>query len=164
MSDENEDIKIEGDVATWEMRMEGDIEGTYVGVFKFRCYLTPLQNIAAGTEQRALLGANMALATEHDSFLAYSLTQLKQRVIQAPPFWSSAGVNKSHNGDLPDENVIEAILDAAIRAEIKYKAERRKGKEEAIVRANKAIEARKEAQKKAAEAEEKAEKADDTPT
>lgn len=145
---ENEDIRIEGDIATWEMRKEGDISGTYVGVFKFRCYLTPLQNIAAGREQRELLGSNMALATEHDAFLAYALTQLRQRIVQAPPFWSSAGVNKTHDGDIADEDILQLILDAAIRAEIKYKADRKKRKEEAIERANRFIEAKKAQEKK----------------
>jgi hypothetical protein len=153
MSEENEDIRIEGDVATWEMHMDGDILGTYVGVFKFRCYLDPLSNIAAGAEQRALLGSNMALATDHDSFLAYALTQLKQRIISAPPFWASASPNKAVAGNLPDENVIEAVLDAAVRSEIKYKLEKKKRKEEAIERANAAIIAMKEKKRKDAELE-----------
>jgi hypothetical protein len=147
----DEDIRIEGDIATWEMRKEGDIAGTYVGVFKFRCYLTPLQNIMAGREQRELLGSNMALATEHEAFLAYALTQLRQRIVQAPPFWSSAGVNKSHEGDIADEDILQSILDAAIRAELKYKAERKKRKEEAIERANRFIQAKKEQEKKDSE-------------
>lgn len=141
MSEVKDDLKIEGDVATWEMRMEGSVKGTYVGVFKFRCYLTPLQNIAAGKEQRELLGSNMALATDHESFLAYALTQLKQRIISAPPFWSSTTPNKALEGDLPDENVIEAVLDAAIRSEIKYKEDKKRKKEEGIARADAAINA-----------------------
>lgn len=143
---ENDDIKIAGDIANWEMRMEGNVSGTYVGLFKFRCFLTPLQTIAAGKEQRELLGTNMALATEHEAFLAYALTQLKQRIIQAPPFWASEG--KSVNGDLPDENIIEAVLDAAIRSELKYKDEKKKRKEESLARSQKTIDAIHEAQKK----------------
>jgi hypothetical protein len=141
VAEENEDLKLDGAVATWEMRMEGNVSGTYVGVFKFRCYLTPLQSIAAGREQRELLGNNMALATEHESFLAYALTQLKQRIISAPPFWASASPNKSIEGDLPDENIIEAVLDAAIRSELKYKEEKKKKKEEALARSDSAIKA-----------------------
>jgi hypothetical protein len=148
MAEENEDLRIDGDVSTWEMRMEGNVSGTYVGVFKFKCYLTPLQAIAAGKEQRELLGSNMALATDHESFLAYALTQLKQRIIQAPPFWASASPNKAIEGDLPDENIIEAVLDAAIRSELKYKTDRKAKKEAAIARADAAVKAINDAKQK----------------
>ena len=136
---ENDDIKIEGDLATWSMRMEGALSGTYVGTFKFRCFLTPLQQIAAGKEQRELLGSSMALATEHEQFLAYALTQLRQRITLAPPFWASSNSNATLPGDLPDENIVEAVLDAAIRSEIKYKEEKKKKKEESLSVADKVI-------------------------
>jgi hypothetical protein len=151
---ENDDLKIDGDIATWEMRLEGDVSGTYVGIFKFRCYLTPLQTIAQGREYRELLGANIALAPEHETFLAYALTQLKQRIVSAPPFWTSAGVNKTHEGDIADENVIEKILDAAIRAEVKYREEKKRKKAEALERANKAMEVLQEDKSKAKPKEE----------
>lgn len=144
----NEDIRIDGDVATWEMNMVGAIKGTYIGTFRFRCYLTPLQQIQAGKEQRALLGENMALAPQHESFLAYALTQLKHRILSSPPFWASANPGKSLEGDLPDEDVIEAILDASVRAEIMYKDGLKKRKDEALGRANTGINALEEKRKK----------------
>lgn len=147
MAEQKEDLKIENGVATWEMRMDGTVAGTYVGVFKFRCYLTPTQRIAAGTEQRALLGSNMALADVHESFLAYALTQLKQRIVSAPPFWTSANPTSSLPGDIPDEEIIEAVLDAAIRAELLYKQQLKDKKEASLVRANKGVEIIEEKQK-----------------
>ena len=131
-----QDILIEGGQATWEMRLEGDIQGTYSGTFKFRCFLTPTQRLAAGREHRELLGSNPTLATEHDDNLAFSLSQLKHRIISAPPFWTSNGIA----GDLPDENIIDSVLDAAIAAELKYKAQLKQKKGDAIERAKKAAE------------------------
>jgi hypothetical protein len=145
MSEENdglnyEDIQLVGPVAVWEMHANGIVSGTYTGTFKFRCYLTPLQKIAAGREQRALLGESRAWVEtpdyEHEAWLSYALTQLKHRIISAPPFWTSAGVSKSHDGDIPDENVLETVLDAAIRSELKYKKHLKQLKDDALVKAN----------------------------
>ena len=140
MAEDRDDIKIEGNVATWEINTVGSIMGTYIGTFRFRCFLSPLQQIAAGREERELIGVNMSLAPEHEKFLAYALTQLKYRIISAPPFWASANVNNLQ-GDIPDEEIISVILSAAIDAEAKYKSDIRKRKEEAIQRAKKASEA-----------------------
>lgn len=137
---EREDIKIDGSVASWEINTTGSIMGTYIGTFRFRCFLTPLQQIAAGREERELIGVNMSLAPEHEKFMAYALTQLKYRVISAPPFWASANPNGNMSGDIPDEEVINLILSAAIDAEVKYKNELKKRKEEAIKRAKSASE------------------------
>ena len=126
------DIKLEGSTATWDIRLEGNINGTYLGTFRFRCYLTPMQQIAAGREERDLLGPNLSLATEHERFLAYALSQLKYRIISAPPFWAT---DNAMPGDLADEEVVAAVMDAAVHAEIKYKESLKSRKEQAINRA-----------------------------
>lgn len=141
MEDNRPDIRIENNVATWEINAVGDILGLYTGTFRFRCFLTPLMQISAGKEERELMGPNLALANEHERFLAYSLTQLKYRIISAPPFWSSANTFGGLAGDVPDESVINLVLSAAIDAEVKYKAEIKERKEEAVKRARKAAEA-----------------------
>lgn len=147
-----DDIQINGSVATWTMHMNGTVSGTYTGTFTFRCFLTPLQRIAAGREQRALLGESRAFVEtpdyENEAWLAYLLTQLKYRVISAPPFWSTSGINKTHEGDIPDENVLQAILDAATDAELIYKQRLKKLKEEAIKKANEGAKAVEEHLKK----------------
>lgn len=140
MAEERDDIKIDGNTATWDINTVGSIMGTYIGTFRFRCFLSPLQQISAGREERELIGVNMSLAPEHEKFLAYALTQLKYRIVSAPPFWASSNMN-SLQGDIPDEEVISMILSAAIDAEAKYKNDIRKRKEEAINRAKKASEA-----------------------
>lgn len=132
------DLIIENNTATWDMRIEGDIAGTYAGAFRFKCYLSPLQQIAANREYRELLGPNPTFASEHESFLAYALTQLKYRIITAPPFWAATNT-ATLAGDVADENVISAVLDAALGSEIKYKSQMKKRRQEAIERGKAAL-------------------------
>ena len=140
MAEERSDIVIEGNQATWEIRTEGLIQGTYSGTFRFRCFLNPMQQVAAGRDYREMMGPNMGLAPEHESFLAWSLCQLKYRIISAPPFWGNeSGI--IGGGNLPDEEIVPMVLDAAMAAENKYKDSLRKRKEEAIKRAKMAGEA-----------------------
>ena len=134
------DIKIEESTATWELAVNGDIAGLYAGQFKFKCYLTPTEILAAGRLYRELLGPNGMLASKHEDTLAFSLSQLKYRVISAPPFWTSALGLDGSSGDIPDANVLDAILDAALASQFKYLALLKKKKEESIQRAKKAAE------------------------
>jgi hypothetical protein len=140
-ADKRDDIKIEGDRATWEISAVGNIKGTYLGTFVFRCFLTPLQQIAAGREERALIGENFAFAPDHEKFLAYALTQLKYRIVSSPPFWASANPNGNMSGDLPDPEIVSLVLGSAIDAEVKYKNEIKYRKEAAIERAKAANDA-----------------------
>lgn len=119
---EKSDIVIDGQNATWIMpATHGQVSGLYTGTFQFRCVLDPLRSLQAGREYRELLGRNAVLASEEDSDLAFALTQLKHRVLKAPPFWSSTTQDAEFAGNLPDLNIIAIVLDAAIRAENLYK-------------------------------------------
>lgn len=138
--DTRSDIVIEGNTATWEIKMDGDINGTYLGAFRFRCYLTPTQRLAASRDYRELLGPSPTLALTNEDNLAFSLTQLKYRIISAPPFWTSSQSTTNMSGDLPDENVIQAVLDAAISAELKYRAQVKTKRTDAIQKAREAAE------------------------
>jgi len=134
------DIVIEGNIATWSLSMSGDINGTYHGTFKFKCFLTPTEKLAAGRLYRELLGANAALAFKEEDNLAFYIAQLKYRVVSAPPFWTSAiGVN-GEAGDLPDTNVLNAISEAAMTAELKYIATLQNKKENMIKKAKESAE------------------------
>lgn len=137
---EDSNIIIEGNTALWELKQDGDINGTYTGSFRFRCYLVPSQRLAASREYRELLGPHANLALNHDDNLAFALTQLKYRVISSPPFWTSSLSTTLMAGDLPDENIIQTILDAAISAELKYKYQLKEKRSEAIQKAKRAAE------------------------
>lgn len=147
------DIVIENDIAIWNFRTEGLINGTYAGTFKFRCFLTPSKKIAAGREYRDLLGPHGIQADKYEAFLAYALTQLRYRIISAPPFWNPSIQDGSIAGDIPDEEVLTAILDAAVGAELKYRHMLKKRKEDAIQKAK--VAAERILDNKAAEKEEK---------
>lgn len=138
------DLKFDGSTATWQLTETGAINGTYIGTFKFRCFLTPLQRIAANREYRELLGPSASIATDTESFLAFALTQLRYRIIEAPPFWMSEPDEKSGvvqmPGNLPDENIIASVLDAAIRAEQDYKLMKKQEQDEAVKRFRRAAE------------------------
>lgn len=134
------DIAIENNVASWDIAVNGDINGLYSGQFKFKCYLTPIERLAAGRFYREILGSQGMLATKHEDNLAFSISQLKYRVISAPPFWSSAIGLDGTFGDLPDENVLDAILEAAISAEFKFKAQLEEKKKDVVEKAKKAAE------------------------
>lgn len=133
---ERTDITIDNGVATWSIGTQGKILGTYAGTFKFKCYLMPSQKLAAGREFRELIGQHHELATEKEKFTAFALAQLKQRIISAPPWW----VSTDQPGDIPDEDVLTAILDAALDAEVKFIKDKQKEKEENLAKARKAAE------------------------
>lgn len=132
------DIVIENNTAKWEINQIGDIKGLYTGTFIFKCFLTPTEKLAAGRDYRDFLGENAVMALQHEDNLAFSLSQLKYRVISAPPFWtSSMGTQGGVPGDIPDVKIIDTVLDAAIASELKYLAILQKNKEDAIKKATK---------------------------
>jgi hypothetical protein len=139
-AEDRTDIIIENNVATWELRTDGDISGTYQGIFKFKCFLDPMEQIRANREYRELIGPHHLTLPEHESFLAYALTQLKYRVLSAPPFWTSTQSVSGISGNLPDENIISEVLTAAMDSEIRYRGQLKKKKTEALDKARKAAE------------------------
>ena len=133
---ENVDIVIDGSIATWTMAaVDGDLGGTYKGTFQFRTFLNPIQQLQAGREFRELLGNNPAFASDTESNLAFAISQLKQRIIKSPPFWSSAAQDGGVAGNIGDLNVIALVLDAAIRAEHAFKERITKEREAVLERA-----------------------------
>lgn len=115
------DVVIEGNFAKFQINMLGAVNGLYTGTFTFRCIMTPSQQIAANRDYREMLGGNATLADERISFMAYALSELKQRITSAPPFWTST--ESGITGDIPDEDVLTAILDAAIHAQLQFRKE-----------------------------------------
>lgn len=135
------DIAIEGNTAKWNIHLVGEIAGLYTGTFVFKCFLTPTARLACGRLYRELLGPNPNLAFINEDNLAFSLSQLRYRIVESPPFWNSAiGIN-GLPGDVVDQNVIDAVLEAAVASEHKYMAQIQQRKDDAIKNAKKAAEA-----------------------
>ncbi len=118
---ENE-ITFNGTVGIWQMPLtEGEIQGSYSGTFEFRAVLDPIRQLQAGREFRALLGDLSHLASETEYKLALALTQLKHRIIKAPPFWTSAAQDGGIAGNVGDTNIVALVWEAALMAETLYK-------------------------------------------
>ncbi len=127
------DILLEGPIATWNMgKIDGEIGGTYSGTFQFRCFLDPIRQLQAGREFREMIGPFGVNATTTEYNMAYALTQLKHRVIKAPPFWTSTRQDSQMDGNIPDLNILMAVLSAAERAEAAYTAKVQKEREELL--------------------------------
>ena len=131
----NTDITFDGSIATWTLPpTDGEVQGTYTGTFQFRAFLDPIRQLQAGREYRELLGPNGGMAAEHEGQMAFCLTQLKHRIIKAPPFWTSTLQDSSMAGNIPDLNILLIILDASIRSENAYKEKVAKERELALNR------------------------------
>lgn len=129
------DIVLDGSTATWRMPLtNGDLGGSYTGTFQFRTFLDPLKTLQAGREYRELLGSLAIQATDSEGHLAFALTQLKHRVIKAPPFWTTTLQESGIEGNVGDLNIISLVLDAAIRSETLYKEKIAKEREAVLER------------------------------
>lgn len=113
---------------------------TYMGTFRVKCLLSPLEEIAADKRYRDLLGSNSHLAQEHVRRQAFALAQLEQRVIDMPAFWENDVIAGGH---IQDDNVLLDVLDLAVEAQEKYIAEKAKELEERRNRLTKKIKKKK---------------------
>jgi hypothetical protein len=143
MTDEDlkKEIVIENGTALWDINTSEPIGGTYMGTFKFRCSLTPIQVIEANRDYRELLGKDPLNADPDAENLAYSLSQLRQRVISAPPFWNKDG-HRFGGAKVDDVNVILLVLKAAIASEFKYREELKERHQSSLIKLKQALEAK----------------------
>jgi hypothetical protein len=142
----NEDnLIVNGAVATYDFIDEGDIAGSYKGVFKFNTCLSPMELIYADRDLRQLIGDNPAFVNTEIENLAYALSQLKYRVIEAPPFWKEN--NSPYGGaHIKDTRIINHVFAAAIQAEIKFRDGLKEKRAKAKEQLEKLVEKRKEEQ------------------
>lgn len=132
---------IEGSEAKFDVNILGEFTNqSYIGTFRVRCILSPLEDIAADRKYRELLGDNYHLSRQDVRDKAFALSQLEARVISHPPFWENHRIGGGH---IPDSNVLLEVLDKAIEAQEKYLAERKKEMEEKQEILTKAVENKK---------------------
>lgn len=111
-------IKLSDKEASFGLNSIGEHSNdTYMGNFKVKCILSPLEEIAADRRYRELLGPNSHLATERVRSQAFALAQLEQRIIEHPPFWDNDTIGGGH---IDDVNIILEVLDRAIESQEKY--------------------------------------------
>jgi len=150
---EEKDILLDSQgIATWEINMTAPIGGTYQGLFQFRTVLSPIQQIEADRDYRELLGTNASLVATHVDNLAYSLSQLRQRIIKAPPFWDD-GASRFKGSHIRDEDVIQAVYEASVIAETKFRNQIKEKHKASIERLKASIERQEEEDRLNAEME-----------
>lgn len=115
--------------AIYTLNEEGDISGSYRGTFVFKCYLSPLDTLAAGKLYRELLGSNAQEASDTERFIAFCLSQLSKRIIKSPPFWNTGDMLA---GNIPDMNVLSLILSKAVESEEAYKTQLKEKRTQAL--------------------------------
>jgi hypothetical protein len=136
-----DDLTINGNTAKWTINSTGLHLGSYKGTFEFKTFLLPSEKLGVGRLYRQLLGEQQVLALAHEESLSFALAQLKYRTLAWPPFWESYKSPEGLMGDLPDENIIDEVLNHALDCELKYMAILEDKKEKALLKAKKAGEA-----------------------
>ena len=99
-----------------------DTGNTYIGEFKFKCLLSPLDRINIDREYRSMLGTNAQEAGIEAANLANILSELLFRIVDSAPFWISkeSFIPGSH---IPDRNVLLKVYEKALSCEAEYKQE-----------------------------------------
>jgi hypothetical protein len=133
-----DDITLANNLGTYTFIYQGDINGTYMGQFVFKCFLLPSERLAAGRDRRNLLGEFGILATDLEKEIAFALSELKYRVVSAPPFWNPASIMA---GDIADIGLIFVALNAAMDAQELHRKQKIEEKEKTLNLASKAAEA-----------------------
>lgn len=114
------EINIEDCTGVFHIQQNGDTtKQTYLGTFKVKCILNPIDFMEADKLYRQLLGeVHPEAAHAHTASIAFALSQLKYRIIEMPPFWEN---KKLGGGHLKDNNIIIEVLNLAMEAEQKYR-------------------------------------------
>lgn len=114
------DITLNDDgTASFSINLIGNINRqTYMGNFKVKCILSPLEFIKSDKLYRELLGNDSANAHSKARANAFALAQLQYRVIESPPFWENREIGGGH---VEDDNVLSEVIELAIQAEEKYR-------------------------------------------
>ena len=107
---------IENSNATFEFSAKDERSfETYIGVFKVKCFLTPLDLLKADRVYRELIGSiSPMLASTTAQNMAFALSQLSVRILEAPSFFDLKA--EIPGGYLP-ESILISILDKALEAE-----------------------------------------------
>lgn len=119
---ENIDIDYTMGTASFFVNIETNSDKRSLGgLVKVKCILSPLEYINSDALYRELLGKiNPQLASEYVNQLAYAISQLKYRVIQAPE-WFYSDNSLIREGSHLDDNVLFYLLDKSVEAEQKFR-------------------------------------------
>lgn len=113
------DFRFDGSIAEFDYHGVGNKSNTtYMGVFRVKTILSPMDMIKADRMYRELIGSvNPHMAAKDTQNFAFALSQLKVRLVESPDFYK----NKELDGSHLDANVLVDIINKAIDAEEEYK-------------------------------------------
>jgi len=113
------EIRFDGSVAEFDYHGVGErTNTTYMGVFRVKTILSPMDMLKADRMYRELIGSvNPHMASKESQNFAFALSQLKIRIIESPDFYK----NKELDGSHLDSNILIDIINKAIDAEDEYK-------------------------------------------
>lgn len=115
-------ITIDQGIATWEMTFQSKLNETYMGVFKFKTLLTPMEIMQIDRDYRELIGPTAPTLVDNTvNNLAFCASQLKHRIIKSPPFWDDGNTRYPGTQIKGGEDLLVFVLEAAILAETTYK-------------------------------------------
>ena len=112
-------MRIEDNVGVFTIsELDGESNESYVGEFKVKLILSPLETLAIDRDYRELIGpVNPIMASSDANNIAFALSNLKHRVIAHPPFWKGNGYDGGHIS----KNVLYVILDRSIELQDLFK-------------------------------------------
>jgi hypothetical protein len=115
-------MKIENNIGVFTVsELDPETNETYIGEFRVKLILSPLETIAIDRDYRELIGAvNPFMANSEANNLAFALSQLKHRVISSPSFWKG----ESYDGGHLPKKVLYSILDMSLEVQDKFKKQR----------------------------------------
>lgn len=118
---------IDGTLATFDIAVQDDLTmETYMGSFKVKCFLTPLEIIRADRIYRELIGAvNSAMAGDSAQNFAFAISQLSVRIVNCPDFFKNPNAPDLFGSHMP-EKVLIAVLNHSIDSETAYRAQQAK--------------------------------------
>lgn len=122
------DIAIVSNLATFSVNHEGALAGSYIGQFVFKCFLLPYERLSASKEKRDLLGEFGVAATAYEQNLALALSELKYRIVQAPPFWTQNNML----GNIADSDLIFKVYEAAMDSQEMYLEQKEENKKKML--------------------------------
>lgn len=120
-------IIIEGTTATFDSAVQDELTmETYMGSYKVKCFLSPLEIIRADRIYRELIGPiNSAMAGDTAQNYAFAIAQLSVRLIVFPDFFKNPNAPELLGSHMP-EKVLIAVLDSSIDAETQYRLQQKK--------------------------------------
>lgn len=118
---------IEGNTATFDIAIQDDLTmETYMGNFKVKCFLNPLETIRADRIYRELIGAtNSVMAGDTAQNYAFAISQLSVRIIDCPDFFKNPNAPELYGSHMP-EKVLIGVLNNSIDSETVFREQQKK--------------------------------------